>query len=212
MKLFLTSNTITSELVKPFEDLIGKSIRGLKVVFIPDAAYGVPNKDFDSWVGPERQFLVDTYDWNVTDVVLKDLDKIDPNSLFQYDVVFVNGGLSGYLAKEMRRTGFDKILPVLFNEGLIYVGSSAGSMVMSDIQDASSWYIGEPEPEAINISGLGYINFQIYPHFKPELIKKIRKKRDPKLSYYLLKNGQAISVEGETMKLHGDIVHLPAEA
>jgi len=211
MKLFLTSSTIEKELVKPFERLLGKKIKGLKVAFIPDAAFGVSDIKDISWVEEERQFLIDKYDWKVTDFVLKDIKKLKVDSFDKYDVIFVNGGFSGYLAKEMRRTRFDKILPKLLKKGIVYVGSSAGSMVMSDIQDASSWYINEPEPEAINIPGLGYIDFQIYPHIKPSLVKKIMKKRDSKLKYYLLKDGQAISINGKKMLLHGKgIICLPA--
>lgn len=209
MKLFLTSSTITSELVKPFEELADKDIKGLNVAFVPDAAYGVhPKKDI-SWVDEERQFLIDKYDWKITDVTLKDLKEVDKQLLLKQDVIFVNGGFSGYLAKEMRRTGFDKALPEILKSGVVYVGSSAGSMVMSEVQDASSWYINEPEPEAINIPGLGYIDFQIYPHIKPGLVEKILEKRNKSLDYFLLNDGQAISVNGETIKLHGkDIIVL----
>ena len=210
MKLFLTSSTITSELVEPFEKLIGKGIRGLKVAFIPDASFGVSDIKDISWVEEEKQFLIDTYDWDVTSIVLKDLKKVTLDIFEGYDAIFVNGGFSGYLAKEMRRTGFDKVLPELLNKGIVYVGSSAGSMVISKTQDASSWYINEPEPEAINIPGLGYIDFQIYPHIKPELVEQIRKLRDPNLSYYLLKDGEAISVTNDRVIIHGNNVkHLP---
>jgi len=210
MKLFLTSSTITSELVERFEKLIGKGIRGLKVAFIPDASFGVSDIKDISWVEEEKQFLIDTYDWDVTSIVLKDLKKVTLDIFEGYDAIFVNGGFSGYLAKEMRRTGFDKVLPELLNKGIVYVGSSAGSMVISKTQDASSWYINEPEPEAINIPALGYIDFQIYPHIKPELVEQIRKLRDPNLSYYLLKDGEAISVTNDRVIIHGNNVkHLP---
>jgi len=210
MKLFLASSTITKDLVKPFEKLANKNIKGLRVAFIPDAAYGVhPKKDI-SWVEEERQFLVDKYGWEITDFVLRDLNSLDFDSLKDYDVIFVNGGFSGYLAQEMRRVGFDKVLPGLFERGIVYVGSSAGSMVMSDVQDASSWYINEPEPEAIDIPGLGYVNFQIYPHIKPGLKEKIIEQRNPKLKYFLLKDGQAISVDGKTTRTHGEDIEVLA--
>ncbi len=203
MKLFLTSSTIEKDLVKPFEELIGKKIKGLKAVFIPDAAYGISDTKDITWVEEERQFLVDRYDWEITNFVLRDIKKLEASDFDEYDVIFVNGGFSGYLAKEMRRVGFDKILPNLLNRGMVYVGSSAGSMVMSDIQDASSWYVGEPEPEAIDIPGLGYVDFQIYPHIKPSMVGRIKEKRNLKLEYYLLKDGQAISVNGKKILIHG---------
>ncbi len=208
MKLFLTSDTITKNLVGPFEKLIGKRINGLKVAFIPDAAFGVnPKKDI-SWVEEERDFLIENYKWDITDFVLKDVQNVVFTSFVKYDVLFVNGGFSGYLAKEMRKVGFDKILPKLLEKGIVYVGSSAGSMVTSDVQDASSWYIGEPEPDAINIPGLGFVDFQIYPHFKLGLKNQIIEKRNKKLDYYLLPDGTAISIDGENISFLGEgIIH-----
>lgn len=203
MKLFLTSSTITENLVEDFENLIGKSIKGLKVAFIPDAADGTPVENDKLWVAKERQQLIDWYNWDITDFVLKDSTQEDLEKLFEIDVIFVNGGFSGYLANVMRSSGFDKILPRLLEKNIVYVGSSAGSMVMSDIQDASSWYLNEPEPEAIDIPGLGYIDFQIYPHVKDHTIEEIKAHCKPNYTYYLLRDGTAVLVEGERVEVCG---------
>jgi len=153
-KLFLTSSTITPNLTKPFEELCGKQIKGLRAVFIPDACYGVvPKKDL-SWVQEEKQCLIDELNWEVTEVKLKDLQKVTVKDFENVDVIFVNGGFSGYLANEMRRTEFDKILLQLLEKGIVYVGSSAGSMVCSGYQIAAEVYIGEPEENASKIEGL----------------------------------------------------------
>lgn len=90
MKLFLTSSTITPDLIEPFENLIGKSITGLKCVFIPDAAYGVrPSKDL-AWVKEERQYLIDNFSWNITDLILKNLSEVTTEMFENIDVIFVN--------------------------------------------------------------------------------------------------------------------------
>lgn len=206
MKLFLTSSTITKNLVKDFEDLLGKSIIGLKVAFVPDAADGVPSNNDKSWVEEERQDLIDWYAWDITDFNLKELNPEDLKKLRSFEVIFVNGGFSGHLANMMRKSGFDKILPQLLEEGIVYVGSSAGSMVMSGIQEASSWYLGEPEPEAIDIPGLGYIDFQIYPHVKDETIETIKAHCKPNYTYYLLRDGTAISINKTRLQVCGEKV------
>lgn len=204
MKLFLTSNTITENLVSDFEKLIGTSIKGLKVAFIPDAADGTPPDNDISWVAEERQELIDLYGWKITDFILKDSTVEDLIALHSFDVVYVNGGFSGYLAQMMRKSGFDKILPELLEKDIVYVGSSAGSMVMSDIQDASSWYVSEPEPEAINVPGLGYIDFQIYPHIQDKNIEEIKEHCKSRYTYYLLRDGNAIAIDGDNKKLCGE--------
>lgn len=208
MKLFLTSSTITSNLVKDFEELLGKSIKGLKVAFIPDAADGTPPENDTSWVAEERQELIDWYDWDITDCILKNSSKQYLKSLVDFDVIYINGGFSGYLAKMMRTSGFDKVLPELLKKDIVYVGSSAGSMVMSDVQDASSWYLNEPEPEAIGIPGLGYIDFQIYPHVKDSTIDVIKSHCKPDFTYYLLRDGTAVSINNGEMKVVGDDVEI----
>jgi dipeptidase E len=205
-KLFLTSSTITKNLVNDFETLIGKSIKGLRVAFIPDAGYAelLERRDI-SWIEEERQELINKYSWKITDIILKESNPESLKLLLEQDVIYVNGGLSGYLAIMMRKSGFDKLLPKFFEKGIVYVGSSAGSMVMSDIQEASSWYLGEPEPEAIDIPGLGYIDFQIYPHVKAETIETIKKECNTGYTYYLMEDGSAVQIKGNEMELLGDI-------
>lgn len=203
MKLFLTSSTITPELVEPFEQLIGKSIKGLKCIFIPDAAYGVLDRNDLSWVDEERQYLVDNFNWQITDVVLKNIEQVDQEVLLDADVVFANGGFSGYLANEMRRTDLDKVLDKIFEKDIVYVGSSAGSMVCSKTQKAAEFYIGEPEKGASKIPGLGLVDFELYPHFKEELREPINSLWESG-SLYLLKDGEAISVEDEEVKILGE--------
>jgi dipeptidase E len=205
-KLFLTSSTITENLVSDFEVLIAKPIKGLKVAFISDAGHAELFERTDrAWIQEEKEELINWYDWKITEVILKESNLESLKMLLEQDVVYVNGGLSGYLAKMMRKSGFDKLLPELLNRGIVYVGSSAGSMVMSNIQEASSWYLGEPEPEAINILGLGYIDFQIYPHVKEETRENIKKFCNKGYTYYLMKDGSAVMINGNYMKILGDI-------
>jgi len=202
-RLLLTSSTITPELVKPFEELIGKSIQNLQCIFVPDAAYGVPDMKDISWVEEERQYLIDNFNWKITDLILKGIEEVDVEVLLKADVIFVNGGFSGYLAKEMRRTGFDKALEQVFVKDIAYVGSSAGSMVCSETQKAAEFYINEPEEGASKIPGLGIVPFEMYPHFREELRAPITELWNAG-DLYLLSDGEAISVLGENIIVHGD--------
>lgn len=129
--------------------------------------------------------------------------------------MYVNGGYSGYLAQVMRVSGFDKILPQLLAQGVVYVGSSAGSMVLSKVQDAASFYFGEPEPEALKIGGLDLFDFEFYPmhdhRWSEDLVDKIKAKRNKSLKYYLVRDGQAVSYDGRKIQLHGDVTVLEKE-
>jgi peptidase E len=78
-------------------------------------------------------------------------------------------------------------------------------MVMSEVQEASSWYLGDEEPEALDIPGLGYIDFQIYPHIKEEMREEIKKHCSKGYTYYLMKDGSAVMIDDNDVKLLGEI-------
>lgn len=214
MKLFLTSSTITPNLIKPFEEFIGRSSVGLKAAFIPDA--GLKTEGDKAWIDQEMAEVSTDLKWQVDKVTLADKNFKSLERLFEYDVIYVNGGYSGYLAQVMRKSGFDKRLPELLAKGIIYVGSSAGSMVLSKIQDAASFYFGEPEPEALEIGGLGLVDFEFYPihdsRWTDDLVYNIKQKRNKKLKYYLVRDGQAISLHNNDLKIYGEVLILDKEA
>ena len=76
---------------------------------------------------------------------------------------------------------------------------------MSEVQEAASWYIGEPEPEAIDIPGLGYVDFQIYPHVTDESVREIRQNLKDEHTYYLMRDGSAIVIDGDSVKVCGEV-------
>ena len=211
MKLFLTSSTITPNLIKPFEEFIGRSSVGLKAAFIPDA--GLKTEGDKSWIDEEMAEVATDLKWQVDKITLANENIESLEKLIGYDVIYVNGGYSGYLAQVMRKSGFSKKLPELLANGIIYVGSSGGSMVLSKVQDSASFYFGEPEPEALEIGGLGLVDFEFYPihdHWWTEdLVDKIKEKRNKKLKYYLVRDGQAISLHNNELRLYGDVLILP---
>jgi dipeptidase E len=73
------------------------------------------------------------------------------------DVLLVNGGDTIYLDRWMRESGLAELLPTL---DLVYVGLSAGSLVMSPAvaDDFASW------TRPVGGEGLGLVDFEIFPH------------------------------------------------
>jgi dipeptidase E len=118
------------------------------------------------------------------------------------DILWFTGGATGYLLYWIRRCELDKHLPKLLESGSVYVGSSAGSMACSKTQYASEWYLGEPEPGASLLPGLGLIDFEIYPHYEEQLLPQI-KKLWKKGELYLLKDGEVITVVGDKVEVLG---------
>lgn len=69
--------------------------------------------------------------------------------------------------------------------------------------EATMWYLGEGEPGASVIPGLGLVDFEIYPHYEESMYTEIKKHyKGNKL--YLLKNGEEIVVEGGKVEIWGE--------
>jgi len=92
------------------------------------------------------------------------------------DIVWFAGGYSAYLLYWIRRTKLDTVLKDILNEGTLYVGSSAGSIITSKDQDFAEWIIGGEEPGAGLIPGLDLVNFNFYPHYEESLYDEIKSK------------------------------------
>ena len=80
------------------------------------------------------------------------------------DALLVNGGDTIYLDRWMRESGIADLLPSL---DMVYVGLSAGSLVMSpSVSDEyfASW------TRPVGGEGLGFVDFEIFPHLdNPDL-------------------------------------------
>lgn len=210
MKLFLCSSFITRNTQGDFEDLIGKPMKGLIIACITTASQGYvklcnerneePNP---SWLEGDitrakEEFgcIVDTFD-------IENMPEESLQTTFaKYDAIWVEGGMTFYLINAIYRTGFGKILKKLL-ESKVYIGTSAGSMICSKSLDASEWYVGEPEENPNHLEGLGLIPFQIYPHFDEKNLERIKELRHKEQQYWLLKDGQAVCVNDNEIKVCG---------
>ncbi len=210
MKLFLCSGFLSENIKTEFEKFAGisQSIE-FKIACIVTGAIGyklqckTKNEYPDlSWLDNDLQ-IARKFGYKVDQYDISEMKNF--NILDLYDAIWVEGGLTGYLIKEIRKTGFDKYLKNILEKKL-YIGTSAGSMICSKSLDASEWYVGEPEEGVGSIPGLGYIDFQVYPHFESINLEEIKSKRHPNQEYWLLKNGQAIGVTNNEITVFGGAI------
>ena len=216
MKLFLCSLFITPETKSDFEFLVGRPMKGLKIACITTASQGFVKLSESRNEKPDLSWLegdvkkakeifgceVDTFD---IETMLYD-QMIETFS--KYDAIWVEGGMTFYLMSATKASGFDKALKKLLKDK-IYIGTSAGSMICSKSLDASEWYVGEPEENTNHLEGIGLIDFQIYPHFDECNLEKIKEAKHPDQDYWLLKDGQAVSInDNEITVCGGEILKL----
>jgi dipeptidase E len=168
MKYLLTSagfkNTSIHEALL---DLLGKPIAEASALCIPTAIYAIPGGAGHAWrfiSGREARTPMCELGWKSLGVLeLTALPSIDKElwvpMVRETDVLLVNGGDPLYLCYWMRQSGLADLLPSLGKT--VYVGLSAGSMVMTPNigEDFVGW-----KPPSGGYETLGLVGFSIFPH------------------------------------------------
>ena len=79
----------------------------------------------------------------------------------------MSGGNIFYLLQEMKKTGADEIIVEEVNNGKLYIGESAGAMIVSEnikyagFMDDGTEYISELK----NLNSLNLVDFYTVPHY-----------------------------------------------
>jgi peptidase E len=200
MKLFLTSEGKDPESMGKLKNYFG-DFKGKSIAYIPTATNGL---GYGSWREGSTWKLVNSLG---ADVTLVELEEYRDESVIEVlkgkDIIWVNGGMGGYLLYWMRRCKIDRHIKEILEKDTLYVGSSSGAMITSHDQTFSEWYIGEEEPGVSVIPGLGLVDFDFYPHYDESLYDEIKKRYTGK-KMYLVKNGEVIIVEDGSVKVLGE--------
>jgi dipeptidase E len=168
MKLLLTSGGVSNPSIRnALVDMLGKPIAESTALCIPTAMYGMlPRTAVMTWrqiAGQTPTPMVELGWKSVGMLELTALPSIDKENWIplvrETDALLVCGGDALYLHHWMRESGLADLFPSLSKT--VYVGLSAGSMVMAP-------HIGEAfvgwKPPAGGDSALGMVGFSIFPH------------------------------------------------
>ena len=173
MRFLLTSAGIKNTSIHDaLVDLLGKPIAESSALCIPTAMYGHP------MVGPGAgawRFIAGRSAEPMCELGWKSLGVLELTALpsiaeerwiplvRETDVLLVAGGDAVYLCHWMRQSGLADLLPSL--RETVYVGLSAGSMVMAPNigEDFVMW-----KPPTGGDSGLGLVDFAMFPHLDHE--------------------------------------------
>ena len=179
-----------------FLDKIGKEVGEIKAIFVPTAATGDDAKEMLPYcyqdltkVGilPENIF---TYELRYLmteghektpkagqNNIPKEFRLLSPDEFKNYDAIYFCGGDPAYLLGEVNRTGLKILLKQAVENGLFYIGTSAGAMIAAG---------NFPD-------GLRFIKNSLYVHCK----NGTRCGKLPKDEEIFLSNRQAVWIEGE---------------
>jgi len=163
-KLFLASfASVSLDLITK---LLPKPATELKAAFIPTAGDPYSDKGF---AHVDREKLVEM-GFDITDIDLKETDEATlETKLADVDLVLVAGGNTFYLLDKVRKSGFDKILPKMLERGLIYVGSSAGSILCCPTKEGAKRFDNPADASDLtDYRGLNLFDKVIIPHAHKE--------------------------------------------
>jgi dipeptidase E len=172
VKLLLTSAGISNPSIRAaLLELLGRPIDACDALVCSTPSYPLRRGAQLAWTfiaGEEPQTPMAELGWKSVGILeLTALPSIERSVwlpwLQEADVLLVNGGDTIYLDRWLRESGVAALLPSL---DLVYVGLSAGSLVMSPAvgDEFASW------TRPIGGEGLGFVDFEIFPHLdNPDL-------------------------------------------
>ncbi|EKE10657.1 MAG: hypothetical protein ACD_15C00217G0005 [uncultured bacterium] len=199
--IFLTSDaaTVIHDVVKHF-DFDNKK----KTLFIETS--GEAHQGNRRWIDDAKkkmeQLGFDMISYTITDKTEKEIEE----ALRQVDIVYVAGGNSAYLLCRSQENNFAKVVRKFIEDGGIYIGQSAGSIVAGPNiyplykSDHDEWFI-----KISSFDGYGLVNFIAVPHFgredKKESFLKHRFSHmySDKYKFILLTDRQYIRVQEDGM-------------
>lgn len=201
MKLFLAS--LASETLDLITPLLPDEPSKLKLAFIPTAAD--PYGDIDlPWMRADHDKLVSMGFAVINyDLKRKNIDQLRTD-LSMFQVIFVAGGNVFYLLNEIKKTGFDIVIKELLSQGVVYIGASAGSMVLGpDLDHLLTIDHADVVPELKDYTSLKLIKDRIVPHAGREKYKEKHEqlKEDWGDKILFLRDDQVLVVNGDNIEV-----------
>lgn len=129
-------------------------------------------------------------------------------ALVKNEVIYVGGGNTFYLLQELRRSGADQLIIEEVQKGKIYIGESAGAIVVCpDIEYAAIMDEPDKAPDLTDYTGLGLVDFYVVPHYQSREFKaaaeKMVQENQGQKKLAIINDHQAIWVRDEDVKIVG---------
>jgi dipeptidase E len=181
VKLFLSS--IAAKVLPLLEEVFSLNPSITKVAFVPTAGDVYENPSF---VEDDRKKLVELgYQVKIVRLQGKSSSQLE-SEVQECSVIFVAGGNTFFLMQEVKQSGFDKIISERVKHGAIYVGSSAGAVIVGASTDLVK-SLDDPAkaPHLKSYDGIHLIPEAILPHAgNPKYTERYQKITDEYSSKY----------------------------
>jgi dipeptidase E len=211
MRLILASEGFyTEQIVAKCEQLVGKPRNKINIAVINEA-YAMEHEDNLHWVMKNLDDVRNSFGGKLELVNLLALNKAKIRErIAQHDVIFVVGGHVDYLMSVFVKTGFAEMLPELL-QNKVYVGSSAGSMVMGKRLSSRIYkeIYGQEGTYGVE-EYMGLVDFAILPHLESadfditeEKVREVTKGLNEKI--YAIDDNTAIVIENNKVTTIGNV-------
>ena len=200
-KLFLTSSF--NSVVKLFADFAKVDLKGKTVTFIPTAAL---HEKVNFYIKSGKKALAKT-GLIVDELELSTASEAEiQTKLKNNDFIYISGGNTFFLLQELKRTGADKMIADQINSGKLYIGESAGSVILApNIEYVKDMDDCNAAPDLHNFDALNLVDFYPLPHHTNFPFKKVVEKIIAEYSTILplkpISNSQIIEVNGNCVQI-----------
>ncbi|WP_176527690.1 MULTISPECIES: Type 1 glutamine amidotransferase-like domain-containing protein [Bacillus] len=142
----------------------------------------------------------------------KEYDERKINDIFNYDAIHLSGGNTFLFLNSLRKRNLMQPLKYYVENGGILIGVSAGSIITTKSIDTAQFV----DKDIIGLedrSSLGFVDFDFLPHWSEEqsekyldLVRDYSKLKNRTI--YACKDGAGIVIDGENIKLIGNIIKI----
>lgn len=165
-----------------------------KVLFIPTAGNVEEYRDY---IDEGRDILADLqFEVDLLDIATA-AEAVVREKISQTPCLYISGGNTFYLLQELKRKNLLPLIYERINQGMVYVGESAGAIIASN--DISYSQIMDDKSLASDLTdytALGLVDFSVLPHWGEypfeEATKQTADIYDQKINLIKLTNRQAV--------------------
>ena len=179
--IVLTSCGIIDEDFKSrFYEVIPKDeLKNKKILYVTTAMDGESDDD-RSWADKEYKTILEL-GISEKNIVEYKIGKSQDN-LEDFDIMYMMGGNTFYLLDVIRKTGFDRMINNFLNAKKLYIGSSAGSIIIGNSIETAAPF-DDNNVGMTEFSSLKLVDGIIIPHAnkKEEFIDSLKKETDEKI-------------------------------
>ena len=205
MKFVFISHGIPKLAVKKLTEMTGKTARDIRVLYITTPANTYPpNSD---WLVESKENILNE-GFQITELDIEKERKERINKLIsQHDVVWISGGNTFYFLYWAEKVGLKEMLKKFLEKGGIYAGESAGVMCQIKDLEPVKWVDYPDKAPRLVKQGMQLTDLVVIPHWENikylEVMNKIKRYyEDRSIKPYLLRNGEAIIVDGKQITFY----------